>query len=333
MGLRLGRRLDRPVGAERLAELGLLPRECQNTARAMPDPGLERVVTAAHSGDWRPGAEYLVATGARWDRRTAVIEGLAGAARRDDVWLRHWRSDRPDDPGAPAVQAKAMIDLAWQIRDGERPARTERERSEGFFRLLSRAGQEIARAKELGERDPTPYVADIWRGIGMGRPPEEMRRVWSRTVDRDPHHLPAHRAALAYWSGQCSGSRKLALGFAEDAAASAPPGRLISSLWLTAWLTHREGPGDGKAYGAREVMEAVDRLHEDVTAADADHPYLAEIRHVLAYFCVRQGRGALALEQFRLVDGYVGAFPWSEAADPAETYCAFRDLAVNMTRR
>ncbi|WP_308699163.1 ABC transporter transmembrane domain-containing protein [Streptomyces clavuligerus] len=313
------------------AVLGLLPRERQNTGRPAPAPELDRVVAAARAGDWRPGADLLAATGEEWERRTAVIGELAGAARRNDVWLQRWRSERPEDPGAAAVQATAMIDLAWEIRAGARGGRMSPEQSEGFFRILSRAGQDITRAKELDERDPSPYVADIWRGIGLNRPHQEMHRLWGSTVALDPYHLSAHRSALQYWSARWHGSRDLAFSFAERAGLAAPPGLLLSSLWLLAWWDHRPADADGRAFREREVMAAVDRLHEDASAADPGHPHLAEIRHVLAYFLVRQGRAAPALEQFRRIDGHVGAFPWTESPDPVAEYCAFRDLAINLS--
>ncbi|MER6913728.1 hypothetical protein ABT354_18830 [Streptomyces sp. NPDC000594] len=332
-GLRLGRRADRPVSPERVAALGLLPRERQNTARAAPDPALDRVVAAARSGDWRPGADFLDATAESWERRTAVIGELAGAARRDDVWLQRWRSDRPDDPGAAAVQAKAMIDLAWEIRGGAPDGQMSPKQSEGFFRILSRAGQDIARAKALGARDPSPYVADIWRGIGLNRPREEMDRLWGHVVALAPYHLPAHRSALHYWSAHGHGSRELAFSFAGRAGLAAPRGTLLSSLWLTAWWEHQEGEGDGREFREREVMAAVERLQEDAAAADPAHPGLAEIRHVLAYFLIRQGRAGPALEQFRRVDGHVGAFPWNASSDPAALYCSYRDRAINLSGR
>ncbi|MFI2208812.1 hypothetical protein [Streptomyces sp. NPDC020141] len=330
--LGLGRRPDRPVPPERLVDLGLVPRDRLETGRPAPDPALDRVVAAALAGDWRPGADFLTAvTGAGWQRRTAVIGELAGAARGDDVWLQHWRSERPEDPGAAAVQAQALIDLAWQVRAGGRSARTSQEQSEGFVRILSRAGREVARAKELGGDDPSPYVTDIWRGIGVGRSHEDMRRLWEETSARDPYHLAAHRGALQYWCAKWHGSRELAFSFAERSADAAPPGQLISSLWLTAWWEHRSGRGGRGEFRTEAVWAAVDRLHDDTAAADPGHPHLAEARHVLAYFLVQQDRADLALEQFRLVDGHVGAFPWTQAEDPAELYGLFRDIAVNRT--
>ncbi|MEO3976088.1 hypothetical protein [Streptomyces sp. CAU 1734] len=329
--LRLGRDPDRPVTAARLAELGMLPRDRQNARRPGPDPRADLVVAAARSGRWRPGAELLEAIGTDWERRTAVIGELAGAAAVDDAWLERWRAERPDDPGSAGVQAMAMIELAWRIRGGNHPSRTEQERSEGFFRILNRSGRAIARARELGERDPSPDVADIWRGIGLSRSHEDMHRLWAQTSARDPYHHLAHRGALEYWSAHWHGSRERAAAFAAESAGAAPPGALLSSLRLAAWWYHLPAEPHDREFRTGEPAEAVDLLREDVAAARPNHPYLPEARHMLAYFLIRQGRAALALEQFRLVDGWVGAFPWNETEHPAELYGTLRDRAVNLT--
>ncbi|MFI1417714.1 hypothetical protein ACH4VX_06925 [Streptomyces sp. NPDC020731] len=48
---------------------------------------------------------------------------------------------------------------------------------------------------------------------------------------------------------------------------------------------------------------------------------------------VPEGRFDAALEQFRLVDGYVDAFPWRYWDDPAAVYCLLRDRAVRSAGR
>ncbi|MFI5754037.1 hypothetical protein [Streptomyces sp. NPDC051569] len=52
------------------------------------------------------------------------------------------------------------------------------------------------------------------------------------------------------------------------------------------------------------------------------------MRHLLAYFLCMQDRDDAALEQFRLVDGYVRTIPWMWHADPAQRYCQLRDITV-----
>ncbi|MDX2845672.1 hypothetical protein PV377_43320, partial [Streptomyces ipomoeae] len=61
------------------------------------------------------------------------------------------------------------------------------------------------------------------------------------------------------------------------------------------------------------------------------HPRLPELRHLLAYYLTLQDRDAAALEQFKLVDGYVNALPWryqGDGADMAAYYCRIRNAAA-----
>jgi hypothetical protein len=118
---------DAPVTPQELAAHGFLPSERLNPNRPMPDPELDHIVAAARAADWRPGADFLTATGSHWERRTAAIGNLAGVAAKDDSWLLAWESARPDDPDAAAVQASAMIKLAWSIRGGARAHLTTEE--------------------------------------------------------------------------------------------------------------------------------------------------------------------------------------------------------------
>jgi hypothetical protein len=47
----------------------------------------------------------------------------------------------------------------------------------------------------------------------------------------------------------------------------------------------------------------------------------------LAYLLFRSGRLEEATEQFRLVDGWIGALPWSYAGAPRKVYARYRHHA------
>jgi hypothetical protein len=161
-----------------------------------------------------------------------------------------------------------------------------------------------------------------------------MHRVWSDLTNRDPYHYEAHRSALQYWCAKWHGSRELAFDFAERAAAAAPPGALLRALPLLAWWEHRpKGGTPGEAYRTPEVRAMVDATLADAAAAPPRHPYLADVRHLLAYILMMQDRPEQALEQFRHVDGFVGAIPWVNTGTPVETYCELRDLAIRGAHR
>ncbi|MFI1800287.1 hypothetical protein ACH427_23450 [Streptomyces sp. NPDC020379] len=311
------------------ARLGFLPESRQNTDRSMPDPELEALRASVARGEWEPAAAFLAATGRDWERRSAVIIDLADAASEEDGWLTAWETARPDDPDAAAVRAKSTVFLAWQLRGSHVAKETSREQFEGFHRVLSRSRDDIARAAELNPEDPSPYITEIWTGLGLGYPHERMHELWAQITARAPFHYEAHYSALQYWCAKWRGSEELAHDFAARAAAGAPAGTLLPALRLVALFEHQEYPLRVRAYRTPEARAMVDAVLADLPAVPPTHPRLAEVRHLLAFFLVQQQRHAEALEQFRHVDGHVGANPWSLFGDTAKLYCRFRERAID----
>ncbi|MEE1817230.1 hypothetical protein PUR59_19680 [Streptomyces sp. SP18ES09] len=316
------------AAASRAASLGLLPAERQHTELAAPQPPeLTVALASARLGDWKAAAALLDATAGNrdWEGRSALCERLADLAAEEDGWLRDWEEARPADPGAALVRARGTVLLAWNVRGGRRDEDTTPEQSEGFLRVLAGSRAEHARAMALAPaEDPSPYVGEIWTALGLGLPHDELRRLWHEVADRDPHHYEAHFAALQYWCAKWCGSAELAHAFAVRAAAGAPPGSLLTALPLVAHFEH-DGSDTTDADRTPEMYAAVDALLADVAAADPAHPRLPEARHLLAYYLWLQDRYAEALEQFRRVDGHVGALPWRYKADPAREFCRARD--------
>ncbi|MDL5203492.1 hypothetical protein [Streptomyces sp. ALI-76-A] len=316
------------------AALGLLPPERQNTKSAAPVPAvLTAAIDAAKSGDWQPAAALLdvTATERDWEYRAFHVERLASLAAEDDTWLLAWETARRDDPGAALLRARSTVRLAWDIRGGKRAKYTTSEQFEGFHRMLARSREEHVRAAALApDGDPTPYIGEIWTGLGLGSPHSEMDRLWKEISQRAPHHYEAHFSALQYWCAKWRGSEELARAFAARAAEDAPPGSLMTAFPLIAHFEHDDSDA---ADGDRtpEMRALVDAALTDVAAADPAHPRLPEVRHLLAYYLCLQDRDEAAVEQFRLVDGYVGALPWRYRGDPAGEFCRMRDLSLANT--
>ncbi|GAA4903323.1 hypothetical protein ACFPM3_28930 [Streptomyces coeruleoprunus] len=317
--------------------LGLLPAYRQNTKLPAPAPELERVLVAAARLDWEPAARLLAETreSRDWERRCDIASSLGHAAGEGDgSWLDAWaEAAGPYDPDVAVVRAHATVALAWELRGAAFAKHTTREQFEGFHRVLAQAPQDIARAAELNPDDPTPYVAEIWTALGTGYPHPEMHRLWARITARAPHHYDAHYAALQYWCRKWRGSVELAESFAREAASAAPMGTLLRALPLVAWYEHHDDDAKAADFRSPELVAVVDAALADVAVAPVGHPSLAEVRHLLAYFLVRQGRHEAALEQFRLVDGHVNALPWSYYNDPAGVYCHWRDKAARGARK
>ncbi|MDX3073124.1 hypothetical protein ACIP98_29980 [Streptomyces sp. NPDC088354] len=308
--------------------LGLLPAERQDVehASALPEDWAA-ALTAVSGGDWEPAAALLRSVGRDWERRSAVAYLLAEKAAEDDEWLLAWESARAGDQDAAVVRARSTVVLAWELRGGKRAQYTTREQFDGFHQTLKEARADIERAAALNPDDPTPYITEIWVALGLGYPHAEMDRLWDEITARAPHHYEAHFSALQYWCAKWRGSQRLASEFAERAASRAPLGSLLTAMPLIAHFEHDESD-DTAADNTPEMRARVDAALADVAAADPTHPRLVELRHLLAFYLRLQDRDEAALEQFKLVDGYIGALPWRYRAGSAAYYCAFRDATA-----
>jgi hypothetical protein len=301
------------------AELGFLPGEQLDTDRAYaPDPQITAVKDAVKAGNWQAAAEFLAGAGQDWQERDRRSSVLARAAVDDDSWLLAWRADRPeDDPDVALVLAESLIYLAWEIRGSARAKHTTEEQFAGFHRVLAQAREACARAQALAGDDPCPFIVELPLAMGLGYPNDRFEEIWAEIVKRDPHHLAAHTAALQYWCAKWRGSHELAESFARDAAAKGTPGQLLSLLPLQAYFEYEIAHDDldqDEYYKRPEIVAAVDAALVDVAAAAAANPddwRTAQVRHLLASLLFWQDRYEAAVEQFRLVDGYIDAVPWS----------------------
>ncbi|GHI05368.1 hypothetical protein AQI88_22980 [Streptomyces cellostaticus] len=320
---------DADQAAEAAEQLGLLPAERQDTEHAAPLPApWAQALAAVQGGDWQPAAEVLRDIGRDWERRTTVTGLLGTLAAKEDAWLLAWEAARPEDPDAAVVRAQSTVYLAWELRGAKLAEYTTQEQFAGFRRTLTGAREEIARAAALNPDDPTPYITEIWVALGLGYPQAEMDKLWAEITTRAPHHFGAHLSALQYWCAKWRGSQQQAFDFAERAAAEAPLGSLLSVLPLIAHFEHDE-PTEVAADNTPEMVARVDAGLADAAAADPEHPGLAQLRHLLAFYLHLQDRHEAALKQFKLVDGYVDALPWSYLGDGAAAYyCRVRNETV-----
>lgn len=311
--------------------MGLLPAERQNTKHAGPLPaGQESALAAVRGGDWKAAAKLLQDIGRDWERRSAAAYLLAEIAAQEDDWLLAWETDRPDDPDAAVVRARSTVILAWELRGAKKAKYTTGEQFVGFHRMLERSREEIGRAAALNPDDPTPYITEIWVALGLGYPNSEMDKLWAEITARAPYHYEAHFSALQYWCAKWRGSEQLATEFAERAAAQAPLGSLLTAFPLIAHFEH-DTSDDNDVDRTPRMIGRVDAGLADAAAADPTHPRLPELRHLLAYYLSLQDRDDAALEQFRLVDGYVNALPWRYQGDDeamAAHYCRIRNSSA-----
>ncbi|MCF3965143.1 hypothetical protein L1885_26550, partial [Streptomyces fuscigenes] len=186
----------------------------------------------------------------------------------------------------------------------------------------------LAAARAARPEDPTPYVVELRGAVAAGLSHAGASAAFKEATGRAPYLYAAHDAALRYWLPSGRGSARLAEEFAASSADGAPLGSLMSAFPLIAWFEeHLDSTRDPEEYRTSELTRMIDRALMDAAAAPSGHPRLPELRHLLAYFLYKQDRFEAALEQFRQVDGYVNALPWSYYAKE-NLYMRARDTTV-----
>ncbi|MCX5177317.1 hypothetical protein [Streptomyces virginiae] len=317
--------------AAAVVALGFVPEADLDTDNVLPvPPERTAVIAKVKAGDWEAGAAYLDAAGQDWEERWQRLRPLSDLAAEDDAWLLAWRAARPTDPSAALVNADTGVLVAWNVRGSLRASQTTQEQFRIFRELLLKAQEQAREAQRLADpADPVPYMVEQSISQGLGYSHEEYQQLWSQIVKRDPKGLSAHTNALQYWCQKWRGSHELALTFAREAAASAEPGELLSLLSLVAYVEQEMHESELKPetfFKEPEVLAAVEAALVDLAAADPDDWRSIRLRHLLAWFLFWQDRDAEAVEQFRHIDGHIGAMPWYYW--PKSRYVYARDYAV-----
>ncbi|WP_037835801.1 hypothetical protein [Streptomyces sp. NRRL S-244] len=331
-GAGMRRRASRADGLAAVA-LGFVPPERLDADHGCPPaPADTAALDAVRAGDWQAGAAWADAAGQDWDERIRRVRELAELAAEEDAWLLAWRAARPQDPTAAAVHADASVLVAWNVRGSLTADRTTQEQFRNFHRLIAASQEAMHEAQRLADpADPVPYMLEQPVAMALGYSHERYGQLWAEIVGRGPKVLAAHTGALQYWCRKWRGSHEEAEAFARQAAASGAPGELLSLLPLYAYLEYEmsEPELDPSVYYKRpEIVAATDAALADVAAADPADRRVARVRHMLAWNLYWQDRWTQAVEQFRAVDGYVGATPWTYSADAKARYVQARDFSV-----
>ncbi|MER5543333.1 hypothetical protein ACWDBD_14000 [Streptomyces sp. NPDC001118] len=302
----------------------------------MPGPDqdlLDVLELVQRTQDYRAASQLLAGTESAGERRWQRVQAFAGAAALElqqrpggvhetpgGQWLRVWRAEQPKDAGAAAVYAEFLVQQAW---------RTSTPGTDDFRIIMEEARDACGQAALLAPGDPVPYIIELSIARGLAYSQAEFDQLWLKILDRAPHHMGAHLAALHYWCEKWHGSREQAYSFAEAAAARAPQGSLLAALPLFAVYEHLpEVNLVASFYQSEVVTKAMHGALHAVHAARPDDPMLAHVRHLLVFFLVRAERWQEAMHQLIHVDGHIGALPWILSADPAAEFAVYRALAV-----
>lgn len=316
------------------ANYGFVPQEELDVRMPGPDEDLIQVLDLVQrTQDYRAASQLLAGTEKEGELRWQRVQAFAGAASLElaqrpggvsdtpgGQWLRVWRTEQPKDAGGAAVHAEFLVQQAW---------RTSTPGTDEFRIIMEEARAACGEAALLAPGDPVPYIVELAVARGLGCPRAEFEQLWLKILDRAPHHMGAHLAALHYWCEKWHGSREEAYAFAEAAAARAPQGSLLAALPLFAVFEHLPEVNLVAGFWQSEVVrKAIHGALYAVHSARPDDPMLAHVRHLLVFFLVSSERWREAMEQLVHVDGHVGALPWILSPDPAAEFAVYRALAV-----
>lgn len=272
------------------------------------------------TGSWMPAARLLAATGRDWDRRSYRVEALAESAAPDMTWLAGWCAERPDDPDAHVLRAKAEVLCAWNARGSAYASQTSDEAMANFATILRRAQQWCVRAIELNPDDPTPWVARLWLVIGGQESPDSFRSYWKETCARDPYNRAGYIAALQFSSEKWYGSHEQMYEFAETAASEAPKGSPLVVVPLQAHCEYmlREHGDHRVAVDPPHPLWTTPRAQADIDRAMAVlmgsqppmHALMLHDMSVLGYALAHAGRWSELAAVFDRTSHHMFQYPW-----------------------
>lgn len=314
-------------------EQGFVPADLLDTEHGAPVSDDQRAAVAAtQAGDWEAGAAWLDGAGTDWDERARRVSVLSELAAVEDDWLLAWRAARPQDPAAALVHADASVQVAWNVRGSLSASQTTQEQFRVFHQLIGQAQEAAHEAQRVADpADPVPYMVETPIAMALRYPHEQFGELWAQITKRDPKVLWAHVGALQYWCRKWRGSHEEAREFARASAAAGAPGDLLTLLPLYAHLEQEMATQDADPddyYKQPEIVALADAALADLAAARPDDRRAGRLRHMLAWVLYWQDRYPEAVEQFRAIDGHIGATPWNYAADSKARYLQARDYCV-----
>lgn len=267
------------------------------------------------TGDWRPAADLVAATGADLDRRGHRISVLAAAAVTDAGWVDRWLVENPDDPTALLIAGWGAIERARVAPDPD-----------ARLRLLMTARTLAERAVDAARDDPVARVPPLWLAVELGESAAVFDRRWSRFTALAPHDRLGHLAAFAHLEQH--GSLDELTAFAR-AAADAAPGTWACVLPLDArlvWQAREDKVALRRSIGAVHVWERDPQAGADLDTAVAfartapRHAQALRDLTVLGYALVQALRFAQAHELFTALGHRATPYPWNSTPGPVEMW-------------
>jgi hypothetical protein len=313
---------------------GLVPSGELSARRAGAEPPLYRVkamqaiADAVWEGDWRAAAAYVEAAGEEWDERWSRLEFLRELLEHGEAWLDLWRAERPDSCDAATLHADRLVHLAWRIRGQGFAHQVPADRMARFREMLPAAIDAAREASRLAPRDPGPWVVMLTAARGARYSHGQFGQLWQELLARAPYHYEAHCQALQFWCAKWAGSDEAMFRFSREAVDRAPAGSPLAGVHLLALCEYEHRHGGAAAPRSAEDKALLAKVARSLGEVPETDERLAPLRHLLAYQLGRAGLYALALEQFRLIGRWCGAYPWTRNGAPVADFDVARRIAA-----
>lgn len=290
-------------------------------------------IDAALDGRYEPAAELLRQQREQgaWEDRDVVVAGLGRRALAAPQWLDAWREAQPDDPDLAVVDARRLVEQAWEQRSHNDASQVGPEQFRAFHETLAQATERIQQAIDGSPGDPVPWALALRHARGTETDRATFEGYLDALQSTDPHHYGARHEAMQYLCAKWFGSHEEMYDFARASVEAAPREARVQSLLLDAVLEHVAAEPSALQADPGRVDEAITRAQGFVDAnPDAGHHLTAPTRNVLARILFQLERHDEAYEQMQLLGPYATSYPWRYWGEAREEFLTHRRHIVTL---
>ncbi|WP_404385684.1 hypothetical protein LL946_05770 [Knoellia locipacati] len=298
-----------------------------------PSDAARPAIDAALDGAYEPAAELLRSSrGARaWEDRDVDVASLGRLSLRAPQWLDSWREAAPDDPDLAVVDARRLVEQAWEQRSHDDASQVSAEQFAAFGETLERATERIQQAVDGSPGDPVPWAIALRHARGTEGDRGTFERYLDALGSTDPHHYGARYEAMQYVCAKWFGSHDEMFSFAQASVDAAPREARVQTLLLDAVLEHVASEESALTGNRDRVEEAIARARGYLDAnPDAGHHLTAQTRNVLARILFHLERHREAYEQLQAIGPHATSYPWRYWGDAREEFLTHRSHIVTL---
>ena len=299
-----------------------------------PSDAARPAIDAALDGAYEPAAELLRSTreDQAWEDRDLDVASLGRLSLRSPQWLDAWREVDPDDPDLAVVDARRLVEQAWEQRSHNDASQVSAEQFAAFRETLEQRDRADPAGRRRLPRRPGPVGACAAPRARDGGRPGDLRGLPRRARAR-PTRTTTARATRRCSTCAPSGSARTRRCSSSPRPASTPPrGRRGSRRCSSTPSSSTSRPTSRPSPATRDrVEEAIARARGFLDAnPDAGHHLTAQTRNVLARILFHLERHREAYEQLQAIGPYATSYPWRYWGDAREEFLTHRSHIVTL---